>query len=468
MLVCDEVTSALDVSVQAAIVELLGELQRDLGLAMLFVTHNLPLVRSIAQRVAVMSQGRIVELGGVDHVLHSPDRRLHPPAARRHAVARVRARVTAAQPPVPAAASRRGTRPSARPSSSARRRRSVRALRPSCDGELVADLWAGPGWAGRDDDACSISGTKGVAATALLTLVERGELDLDAPVCRLWPEFAAAGKGAITVTDLLAHAAGLPGGAAAAAARAICGHPPRDRRCAGRAGPDAAGRGALAYHAVTWGWLAGELALRADGRTLGAIVRERLAEPLGLDLADRPAAGRSARARLLRPRPAPGYRLSAFMADAPDPRLTLVYANPPLAIDSWCDADLLAIEAPAVNGVATARAMALLYGRHRLWRTARAGRPSARARAGARGRRRAHRAGRCATARPGIELHGHAERARPGAPTRSATPAPAAARTAPGPSLRTGFSFLTADLRSQDGDRRAASVLAALHAAVRA
>jgi peptide/nickel transport system ATP-binding protein len=72
VLICDEVTSALDVSVQAAIVDLLGALQRDFGLAMLFVTHNLPLVRSIAQRVAVMSQGRIVELGDVDHVLHSP------------------------------------------------------------------------------------------------------------------------------------------------------------------------------------------------------------------------------------------------------------------------------------------------------------------------------------------------------------------------------------------------------------
>jgi peptide/nickel transport system ATP-binding protein len=72
VLVCDEVTSALDVSVQAAIVELLAELQRDLGLAMLFVTHNLPLVRSIAGRVAVMSSGRIVELGTVESVIHSP------------------------------------------------------------------------------------------------------------------------------------------------------------------------------------------------------------------------------------------------------------------------------------------------------------------------------------------------------------------------------------------------------------
>ncbi len=72
VLICDEVTSALDVSVQAAIVELLGGLQREMGLAMLFVTHNLALVRSIAHRVAVMSEGRIVELGPVDRVLGQP------------------------------------------------------------------------------------------------------------------------------------------------------------------------------------------------------------------------------------------------------------------------------------------------------------------------------------------------------------------------------------------------------------
>jgi len=73
VLVCDEVTSALDVLVQAAIVELLADLQRDLGLSMLFVTHNLPLVRSIAHRVAVMSEGRVVEVGATERVLVVPE-----------------------------------------------------------------------------------------------------------------------------------------------------------------------------------------------------------------------------------------------------------------------------------------------------------------------------------------------------------------------------------------------------------
>ncbi len=72
MLICDEVTSALDVLVQATIIELLVDLQRDLGLAMLFVTHNLPLVRSIAQRVAVMADGQIVELGTAADTLSNP------------------------------------------------------------------------------------------------------------------------------------------------------------------------------------------------------------------------------------------------------------------------------------------------------------------------------------------------------------------------------------------------------------
>jgi peptide/nickel transport system ATP-binding protein len=72
VLVCDEVTSALDVSVQAAIIDLIAQLQREMELGLLFVTHNLALIRTIAESVAVMSGGRIVESGRVDEVLDSP------------------------------------------------------------------------------------------------------------------------------------------------------------------------------------------------------------------------------------------------------------------------------------------------------------------------------------------------------------------------------------------------------------
>jgi len=72
LLVCDEVTSALDVSVQAIIVELLRRLQRERNLAMLFITHNLALVRSIAQTVVVLSEGKVVEQGPVEEVLERP------------------------------------------------------------------------------------------------------------------------------------------------------------------------------------------------------------------------------------------------------------------------------------------------------------------------------------------------------------------------------------------------------------
>jgi peptide/nickel transport system ATP-binding protein len=72
LLVCDEVTSALDVSVQAIIIELLRRLQRERNLAMLFITHNLALVRSIAQTVVVLSDGCVVEQGPVEEVLERP------------------------------------------------------------------------------------------------------------------------------------------------------------------------------------------------------------------------------------------------------------------------------------------------------------------------------------------------------------------------------------------------------------
>jgi peptide/nickel transport system ATP-binding protein len=72
VMVCDEITSALDVSVQAAIIDLLRELRSETGLSLLFITHNLALIRTIADRVAVMTEGRIVELGPTAQVLEAP------------------------------------------------------------------------------------------------------------------------------------------------------------------------------------------------------------------------------------------------------------------------------------------------------------------------------------------------------------------------------------------------------------
>jgi peptide/nickel transport system ATP-binding protein len=72
LLVCDEITSALDVSVQAAIIDLLRELRVQMGLSILFITHNLALIRVIADRVCVMTSGRIIETGAVLDVFQRP------------------------------------------------------------------------------------------------------------------------------------------------------------------------------------------------------------------------------------------------------------------------------------------------------------------------------------------------------------------------------------------------------------
>jgi CubicO group peptidase (beta-lactamase class C family) len=330
------------------------------------------------------------------------------------------------------------------------------------DGRLVCDLHAG-GF-GPDSATVLYSGTKGVAATALLLLVDDGVLDLDGPVAAVWPEFAAAGKSEITVATLLAHAAGLP-----AVERALGRRDLADARAVAAALAAQAPMfeaGVPSYHAVTWGWLAGELALRVGGRTLGAVIHDRLAGPLGLDLrlglrADDPLAG-----RLLRPQLAPGYHLTAFLAQEPDPRLERVYANPRIPIDSWADPDLLAIEAPAVNGVATARAMATLYGQLACGRVLRPETLSRAAQTAAEG-------DDPLTGRPlrygtsGYELAGTPSELGPAADAIGHTGAGGGSHGA-WPGLRTGFSFLPAELRSQDADRRAADMLTALHEAVAA
>lgn len=72
VLICDEITSALDVSVQASIIDLLTRLREERGLSMLFVTHNIALARHVAKRIAVLNQGVIVDEGLTDEVLRRP------------------------------------------------------------------------------------------------------------------------------------------------------------------------------------------------------------------------------------------------------------------------------------------------------------------------------------------------------------------------------------------------------------
>ena len=87
LLICDEVTSALDVSVQGAVLDLLGELRKTLALSMLFISHDLGVVASVSDRVLVLSSGRVCEEGPVRTILERPERRLHAAPDRRRAAA---------------------------------------------------------------------------------------------------------------------------------------------------------------------------------------------------------------------------------------------------------------------------------------------------------------------------------------------------------------------------------------------
>ncbi|MGN6378380.1 MAG: serine hydrolase domain-containing protein, partial [Gaiellales bacterium] len=189
------------------------------------------------------------------------------------------------------------------------------ALAAVVDGRLVVDLWGG--WAddarsvpwGRGTVAVIFSGSKGLVATLLLIAVDRGLLELDAPVARYWPEFAAHGKGGITVAELASHRAGLPGLSSAVSAKDLDDPGGLAARLAGQA--PILQPGHPCYHALTYGWLCGELLRRVDGRDAGRLVQEELAAPLGdLDLAVGLSSGHPLWRRLALLRRSPGYRLS--------------------------------------------------------------------------------------------------------------------------------------------------------------
>ncbi|MFR9751602.1 serine hydrolase domain-containing protein [Nocardia sp. 004] len=155
-------------------------------------------------------------------------------------------------------------------------------------GVPVVDIWGG--WADtehakpweRDTITNVWSTTKTVTALAALMLVDRGLLEIDAPVCRYWPEFAAAGKEGVEVRHLLSHTSGVAGWEQPMTMEDMYDWSASTARLAGQAPWWAPGT-ASGYHPLNFGHLIGELVRRVDGRTLGRFVAEEIAQPLHAD-----------------------------------------------------------------------------------------------------------------------------------------------------------------------------------------
>jgi CubicO group peptidase (beta-lactamase class C family) len=242
-------------------------------------------------------------------------------------------------------------------------------------GELVVDLWVGnrDPWGGRpwtaETMAMSFSTTKGVSATVIHRLRDRGLFDYDDPVAEHWPEFGGDGRELITIRQLISHQAGLH------RIRGLVEQPEelldhrRVTRLVASQRPSPEPGRAPGYHGMTFGWLVAGLAEAVTGRGMGELVIDELARPLGVErgLQLGAAAGdRDLVARLF-PEP-PGYtnrpEAVRFMERV---RRTRGVAEALLVDgfqDLWFEPErrILATEMPAVNGVFTARALATLYG----------------------------------------------------------------------------------------------------------
>ena len=252
-------------------------------------------------------------------------------------------------------------------------------------GRPVVDLWGGHVDAARtrpwERDTVSLvySVTKGFVATLFNLMHQAGEVDLDRAVAHYWPEFAAEGKGGITVRQLLAHQAGLPLLDPPLPRETILGAPREVAAALAAQRPLWQPGTRHGYHALTFGWLTGELILRITGRTLGTVLAERITGPLGLDFhVGFPREGLGALAPLVDGTPDPDdlakiadptvraavERIGAAMADPASLLSRVITTNGTLATPdaaTWNDPVLLEGEQPAGNGVGNARAVARLY-----------------------------------------------------------------------------------------------------------
>ncbi|MBY0320518.1 MAG: beta-lactamase family protein [Reyranella sp.] len=232
------------------------------------------------------------------------------------------------------------------------------------DGKTVVDLWGGwqdeactRSWE-RDTIVCMMSVAKAVSSTCLHMLVDRGLVDLDAPVARYWPEFAQAGKEGVLVRHVLDHRAGLPILTEPLHPRAMFDHSLMVGALARQAPLWEPGTKA-GYHLHNQGFLIDEIVRRVTGRTLPQFLRDEVTGPLGLDyqfglsLADQ--------ARCADFLQATGGTIFAARNGDPSKILSRAWDQLPDPIDlnsqEWREATIT-----SASGHGNARAIARLYG----------------------------------------------------------------------------------------------------------
>lgn len=230
------------------------------------------------------------------------------------------------------------------------------------NGEPVVELWGGYADPDRQrpwqqDTLVNVySTTKGLTALCAHMLVDRGQLDIDRPVAEYWPEFAQAGKESVTVRHLLTHQAGLTGPAEYLRPEEILDW---DRVCSALAAtPPWWEPGTMSgYHALTFGFLVGEVVRRVSGRSPGTFLSEEVAEPLAADLHIGLPASELGRCAVLTGTP----DSSAILAGLTElhPGLLALGNAIPGDINS---PEVRMAELPAANGHVTALGLAKVYG----------------------------------------------------------------------------------------------------------
>ncbi|MDY7104124.1 MAG: serine hydrolase domain-containing protein [Actinomycetota bacterium] len=228
-------------------------------------------------------------------------------------------------------------------------------------GEPVVDLWAGVAdvtsgrpWE-RDTIVNVYSTTKTMSFVCILMLADRGLVEINAPVATYWPEFAANGKDRIEVRHLLSHSAGLSGWDQVLTTEDLYDWEKATSLLAAQAPWWEPGT-ASGYHAVTQGYLLGEVVRRVDGRTIGQFFADEVAGPLGADFHIGLPASEDDRVAAL----VPPELSTAGLAAAGD-IAQRTFASAPMTGEEPATTGWRRAEIPAAGGIGNARAVARIH-----------------------------------------------------------------------------------------------------------